>query len=157
MATGCLAACASVGPGERIGASSHGRRIPATMRPYEVDGRWYYPAEQPDYDAVGLASFYGPEHQCRMTADGETFDMRWPSAAHRTLPLPSLVEVTNLDNGRSIDVRVNDRGPFVGARIIDLSRAAAQQLGFSGPGTAKVRVRYIGPATGLRVQRPHDC
>lgn len=115
-------------------------------KPYQVAGVWYVPAEQPDYDAVGAASWYGDAFHGKPTATGEPFDMHLASAAHPTLPLPSIVEVTNLDNDRSIQVRVNDRGPFTGGRIIDLSRAAADQLGFVREGTAKVRVRYVGPA-----------
>lgn len=114
--------------------------------PYQVDGRWYVPAEQPDYDEVGMASWYGDAFHAKATANGELFDMTALTAAHKTLPLPSIVEVTNLGNGRRIRVRVNDRGPFVDGRILDLSRAAAAELGFAGQGLARVRVRYIGPA-----------
>lgn len=114
--------------------------------PYQVQGRWYFPAEQPDYDEVGLASWYGDAFHAKATANGELFDMTTMTAAHKTLPLPSIVEVTHLGNGRRIRVRVNDRGPFVQGRIIDLSRAAASALGFAGQGLARVRVRYIGPA-----------
>jgi rare lipoprotein A len=114
--------------------------------PYQVQGRWYVPAEQPDYDEVGMASWYGDAFHAKATANGELFDMTAMSAAHKTLPLPSIVEVTNLGNGRRIRVRVNDRGPFVDGRIIDLSRAAASELGFAGQGLARVRVRYMGPA-----------
>lgn len=127
--------------------------------PYQVSGVWYVPREQPDYDQTGIASWYGDAFHMQPTANGETFDMTAISAAHTTLPLPSIVEVTNLDNGRKLKVRVNDRGPFVGGRIIDLSRAAAQELGFDRKGLARVRVRYIGPAsleqpdTGLRYAR----
>jgi rare lipoprotein A len=115
-------------------------------KPYQIAGVWYVPAEQPDYDAVGTASWYGDAFHGRSTANGEVFDMTLASAAHATLPLPSIVEVTNLDNDRSIQVRVNDRGPFKPGRIIDLSREAADQLGFRSQGTAKVRVRYVGRA-----------
>lgn len=115
-------------------------------KPYQVRGQWYYPAEQPDYDEVGIASWYGPQFNGKPTANGEIFDMNGLSAAHKTLPLPSLVEVTNLDNGRSMQLRVNDRGPFVDDRIIDLSRAAAEELGVLRPGLARVRVRYVGRA-----------
>lgn len=115
-------------------------------KPYQVAGVWYVPAEQPDYDAVGTASWYGDAFHGKPTANGEAFDMHMVSAAHATLPLPSIVEVTNLDNDRSIQVRINDRGPFKPGRIIDVSRAAADQLGFVRQGTAKVRVRYVGPA-----------
>ena len=118
--------------------------------PYQVDGRWYVPAEQPDYDEVGMASWYGDAFHAKATANGELFDMKALSAAHKTLPLPSIVEVTNLSNGRRIRVRVNDRGPFVDGRILDLSRAAAGELGFAGQGLARVRVRYIGPAPLVR-------
>lgn len=116
--------------------------------PYQVAGVWYYPKEDPDYDETGIASWYGPQFHGRYTANGEIFDMNEVTAAHQTLPLPSLVRVTNLENGRSIIVRVNDRGPFVNGRIIDLSRRSAQLLGTERSGTAKVRVQMVGPATG---------
>ena len=117
-----------------------------TEKPYVIKGIWYYPKADRDYDVKGLGSWYGEQFHNRRTANGEIFDMDMPSAAHKTLPLPSIVEVTNLDNGRKIKVRVNDRGPFVGDRIIDLSKAAAEQLGYGRAGIANVRVRYIGPA-----------
>jgi rare lipoprotein A len=123
------------------------------MRPYQVNGVWYTPREQPDYDVQGTASWYGAQFHNRRTADGEIFDMDTASAAHKTLPLPCIVEVTNLENGRKLRVRVNDRGPFVDGRIIDLSREGAKQLGFYGKGTARVRVRYVGPAD---LARPED-
>jgi rare lipoprotein A len=111
-----------------------------------VGGIWYVPHEQPNYNETGIASWYGEAFQLKATADGEIFDMNQFSAAHTTLPLPSMVEVTNLDNGRKLTVRVNDRGPFVGGRIIDLSQAAARELGYDRQGLARVRVRYVGPA-----------
>jgi rare lipoprotein A len=114
-------------------------------KPYQVAGIWYTPREEPDYDEVGIASWYGDAFQLRPTASGELFDMYMPSAAHKTLPLPSIVEVTNLENGRRIQVRINDRGPFVEGRIIDLSKAAAEDLGMLRSGVARVRVRYVGP------------
>lgn len=114
--------------------------------PYQVAGVWYVPKEQPNYDETGIASWYGDEFNMKPTANGEIFDMTALSAAHTTLPLPSIVEVTNLDNGRRLNVRVNDRGPFVGGRLIDLSHAAARQLGYDDKGLAHVRVRYVGPA-----------
>jgi rare lipoprotein A len=117
-----------------------------TGEPYQVGGIWYVPHEQPNYDETGIASWYGEAFQLKATADGEIFDMNQFSAAHTTLPLPSMVEVTNLDNGRKLTVRVNDRGPFVGGRIIDLSQAAARELGYDRQGLARVRVRYVGPA-----------
>ena len=115
-------------------------------KPYQVKGVWYYPSEQPHYDEIGIASWYGEQFHNHYTADGEVFDMNLPSAAHKTLPLPSLVEVTNLANGRKIVVRVNDRGPFVDGRVIDMSREAAAELGFAGAGLTRVRVRYVGKA-----------
>jgi len=139
-----LSACASTQAS--FGTIGGEPRPRAYNRPYEVNGRWYRPAVQPDYDAVGVASWYSYEAHNRTTADGEVFDARLPTAAHTTLPIPSYLEVTNLANGRRVRVRLNDRGPFVAGRIIDLSRAAAAQLGFLGQGTARVRVRYLGPA-----------
>jgi rare lipoprotein A len=118
----------------------------AVGKPYEVAGRWYSPAEQPHYDEVGIASWYGPQFHRHQTANGEWFDMDYLTAAHTTLPLPSYVRVTNLENGRMLVVRVNDRGPFIGDRIIDLSRMAAETLKMKNEGTARVRVQYIGPA-----------
>lgn len=134
-------------------SGGHAQRPPAPNgyehqvvgKPYEVNGRWYTPADQPNYDETGIASWYGPNFDGKRTANGEVYDMNGVSAAHKTLPLPSLVEVTNLDNGKSMVVRVNDRGPFVDGRIIDLSRGAAEELGVLRPGVAHVRVRYLGP------------
>ena len=115
-------------------------------QPYQVAGIWYVPKDEPNYDKEGVASWYGDAFHMKATADGEIFDMNQFSAAHTTLPLPSIVEVTNLDNGRKLKVRVNDRGPFIDNRIIDLSRAAAAELGYDRKGLANVRVKYIGPA-----------
>ena len=115
-------------------------------KPYEVGGRQYYPSEDPDYDKVGQASWYGPKFHRRMTSNGEWFDQDYLSAAHPTMQLPSYARVTNLENGRSIVVRVNDRGPFVADRIIDLSKRSADVLDVRRKGTAKVRVQYLGPA-----------
>ena len=111
--------------------------------PYQVKGVWYYPKVDYDYDESGTASWYGEAFHGKPTANGEIFDLNQVSAAHKTLQLPSVVEVTNLRNGRALQMRVNDRGPFVGDRIIDLSRRAAQLLGFEGAGTAPVRVRIV--------------
>ncbi len=113
--------------------------------PYQIQGVWYYPAEDWSYSETGIASFYGGERtgtdfHGRLTANGELYDMNALTAAHTTLPMPSLVRVTNIENGRSIVLRVNDRGPFVRGRIIDVSRRAAQLLGFEGQGTARVKV-----------------
>jgi rare lipoprotein A len=112
-------------------------------KPYQVKGVWYYPQVDYDYAEVGVASWYGPGFHGRSTANGEEYDMNDLTAAHRTLPMPSIVRVTNLENGRSIKLRVNDRGPFVGGRIIDVSRRGAQLLGFYGNGTARVRVDMV--------------
>ena len=119
--------------------------------PYTVAGVTYTPADIPDYDDVGYASWYGEELAGNQTANGEIFNPDGISAAHRTLPLPSYVEVTALDTGRTILVRVNDRGPMVNDRLIDLSRGAAEQLGISG-GVAAVRVRRTNPPAGERAQ-----
>ncbi len=114
--------------------------------PYVVGGRMYVPEENPHYVAVGLASWYGPDFHGRMTANGEVFDLNGISAAHPTLPLPSYVRVTNLSNGHSLIVRVNDRGPYRGNRIIDVSMRAAHLLGFHNSGIAWVKVEYVGRA-----------
>lgn len=112
-------------------------------KPYEIDNVWYYPAEDWDYNETGIASWYGPGFHGKNTANGEKYNQNDLTAAHRTLPMPSIVEVTNLENGRSVRVRVNDRGPYARGRIIDLSKRGADLLGVSGPGTAKVRVRLV--------------
>ena len=153
-----VAACGTLGfGGGRGGEVSGGRAavpvvndpapiVSGTMRPYQVRGRWYHPAEQPDYEETGLASWYGDAFNGRPTSTGERFDMHAMTAAHKTLPLPGLVEVTNLANGRTVVLRVNDRGPFVEGRIIDLSRGAASELGMLQQGVGRVRVRYLGRA-----------
>lgn len=115
-------------------------------KPYQIGNRWYRPHEDTRYDRVGIASWYGDLFHGRKTANGEVFDMDALTAAHPTLPLPTLVEVTNLENNRRIVVRVNDRGPYRHDRLIDLSRKAATVLGFKKKGTARVRVRYVGRA-----------
>ncbi|MBB5770494.1 rare lipoprotein A [Brevundimonas vesicularis] len=153
-----LAACSTVG-GASVRGTVAGRGedhppvvkdpapiVSGTMRPYQVRGRWYTPKEQPDYEEVGMASWYGDAFNGRPTSTGERFDMHALTAAHKTLPLPGLVEVTNLENGRRLVVRINDRGPFVDSRIIDLSREAASELGMLSQGVGRVRVRYLGRA-----------
>ncbi|MDB5405176.1 MAG: septal ring lytic transglycosylase RlpA family protein [Rhodospirillales bacterium] len=115
--------------------------------PYQIDGVWYYPAEDWNYDETGIASWYGEQFHGRYTANGEVFDLNSVTAAHRTLPMPTVAQVTNLENGRSIQIRINDRGPYARGRIIDLSRRSAQLLGFEGKGTAKVRVKILVPET----------
>lgn len=114
-------------------------------KPYSVKGVTYSPADTLDYDEVGYASWYGEELEGQKTASGEAFAPSAISAAHRTLPLPSYVEITSLDSGRTVLVRINDRGPFAQDRLIDLSRGAAEQLGISGHGHAAVRVRRVNP------------
>ena len=153
LAAGCASTPKSGGSGGP-GGSPHYK----VGKSYQVNGKWYHPEEDPNYSRVGVASWYGSQFHGRMTANGEIFDMNLLSAAHTTLPLPSMVEVTNLENGRSIVVRVNDRGPFARDRIIDMSREAARQLGFEQQGTAKVRVRYAGiaPLTAKAPRTPGD-
>jgi rare lipoprotein A len=149
LAAATMAACATGPKPLKVGTEGEptSRYSPkGTWRPYQVKGVWYYPKAQPNYDEIGIASWYGQQFHNHYTADGEMFDMRLPSAAHKTLPLPSLVEVTNLANNRTIIVRVNDRGPFVDGRLIDLSQAAAAELGFVATGVTRVRVRYVGEA-----------
>ncbi len=116
--------------------------------PYQIDGVWYTPATDPNYDKVGIASWYGAKFHGRPTANGAVYDMNALTAAHKTLPLPSLVRVTNLENGRSLVLTLNDRGPFVRGRVIDVSRRASQLLGFYGKGTARVRVRAVSGDSG---------
>ena len=115
-------------------------------KPYNINGRTYVPAEDPSYRAEGIASWYGRDFHGRLTANGEVYDMHSISAAHTTLPLPSYVRVTNLENGRSIVVRVNDRGPYARSRVIDLSIGTAKALDFYSRGLARVRVEYVGRA-----------
>jgi len=114
--------------------------------PYQINDVWYHPKEDKNYNKVGVASWYGDYFHGRLTANGEYFDMNTLSAAHPTLPLPSYVRVTNLENNKQIVVRVNDRGPFKKNRIIDLSKKAAISLDMLENGTAKVRVQYIKKA-----------
>jgi len=127
------------------GSKSRGDGHYKIGNPYEINGIWYYPAVDYNYRETGIGSWYGPKFDGNLTANGELFNQYEVSAAHRTLPLPSMVRVTNLENGRSIVVRVNDRGPFKNGRIIDLSTRAAQLLGYHREGTAKVMVEILGP------------
>ncbi len=110
---------------------------------YQIKGVWYYPKIDYGYDETGVASWYGPKFHNKLTANGEIFDQNEVTAAHRTLPMPSVVRVTNLENGRALTVRINDRGPFAHGRIIDLSRRSSQLLGFERQGVAKVRVQIL--------------
>jgi len=115
-------------------------------KPYTVGGRIYVPEEDVNYREEGLASWYGDDFHGRLTANGEVFDMDSLSAAHPTLPMPCYARVTNISNGKSLVVRVNDRGPYHGNRLIDVSNKAAQLLDFKGNGVARVRVEYVGRA-----------
>lgn len=134
----------------RIAAQRDTAPPPSSSRPaadtYSLPGTIHQPAQVAAYDETGIASWYGPGYQGQPTANGEIYDQNTLTAAHPTLPLPSLVQVINMENGREIVVRVNDRGPFVEGRMIDLSMKAADMLGFKDAGEAEVRVRYLGPA-----------
>jgi rare lipoprotein A len=132
-----------VPPGEPV---PKGGGVYRVGNPYVVAGRVYVPEDNPHYRAEGVASWYGSDFHGRETANGEIFDSDSISAAHPTLPLPSYVRVTNLGNGRSLIVRVNDRGPYAANRLIDVSKRAAHLLGFTVRGTAFVRVEYVGRA-----------
>ena len=148
-----VVACRS-GNGERLGERviPLGQPVPKgggtylTGLAYQVDGVWYYPREDPTYDRIGTASWYGELFHGRRTANGEIYDMDRLSAASPTLPLPVYARVTNLENHRSIIVRVNDRGPYANDRIMDLSRRSAELLGFRDKGTALVRVQFLARA-----------
>ncbi|MBT4890636.1 MAG: septal ring lytic transglycosylase RlpA family protein [Rhodospirillales bacterium] len=122
---------------------TYGKGIYKIGNPYQIYDVWYYPEVNYDYDETGIASWYGPNFDGKKTANGEIYNMNDLTAAHKTLPLPSWVEVTNLDNGRKIKLRLNDRGPYAKGRIIDISRRGAQLLGFQDQGTAKVRVKIL--------------
>lgn len=136
-----LAALALASCAEKSGLPTSG--VYKVGKPYQVKGVWYYPREEFDYDETGIASWYGPGFHGKTTANGEVYDENDMTAAHKTLQMPALVRVTNLDNGRSVVVRLNDRGPYYPGRIIDMSRRGAQLLGFEGKGTAKVRVQVM--------------
>jgi rare lipoprotein A len=149
LALFALAACAETEFLVHTAKSVRSVKSPAPVgdykvgKPYQIKGQWYYPAENFQYTETGIASWYGPNFHGKSTANGEIFDQNLITAAHRTLPLPSAVRVTNLENGRTITLRVNDRGPFARGRIIDVSRRGAQLLGFEKNGTAKVRVEIL--------------
>lgn len=156
-----LANCGSLKTGflaSKYGASAspkvvaEGERIPVgggytkVGKPYIIAGRVYQPSDPSHYSATGLASWYGDDFHGRMTANGEVFNTFSVSAAHPTLPLPSYIRVTNLNNGRSIIARVNDRGPFHSERLLDVSERVAEALAFRNAGTAKVKIDYLGKA-----------
>lgn len=117
--------------------------------PYQIGKLWYYPKVDYGYDETGIASWYGPNFHGKPTANGAVYDMNQLTAAHRTLPMPSMIQVTNLENGRSLRLKVNDRGPFARGRILDVSRRGAQLLGFIDRGTARVRVRILPDASRM--------
>jgi rare lipoprotein A len=151
-AAASLAASCSTAPPPPRPPEDHTVTVPPNAgvykvgQPYQIDNVWYYPREQPDYDETGIASWYGPTFYGRPTANGEKYDGNQLTAAHKTLPMPVNVRVTNLDNGKSLVVRVNDRGPYARGRIIDLSKRAAELLDVVQTGTARVRVTYLARA-----------
>ena len=143
LINGCSETTFLVNSAKRIGSWGE-QPVYKVGNPYKIYGKWYYPAVDYDYEEIGIASWYGPGFHGKKTANGEIFNQNEISAAHRTLPMPSIVKVTNLDNGLILEkVRVNDRGPFAGNRIIDLSKKAAQELGFVNLGTARVKVEIL--------------
>jgi rare lipoprotein A len=159
MAAALLLANCAGSTGDRVRTTSHSPKMVADNEPvprgggtfklgnpYTINGRTYYPSHDPAYRAEGIASWYGSDFHGRKTANGEIYDMDAISAAHPTMPMPSYARVTNLENGRSIVVRVNDRGPYAPGRIIDLSTGTAKALGTLGQGLARVRVEYVGRA-----------
>ncbi len=149
-----LAACATTRPDFSGGEGPRIAREPqynsGTSRPYTIRGKTYYPRIPDTGDTeTGIASWYSEESPNATTANGEYFSPDAISAAHKTFPLPSIAQVTNLDNGKTIRVRINDRGPFVEGRVMDLSRGAAKALGVYSSGTARVKVTWLGPAERL--------
>lgn len=146
-----VSACSSAGTPELSGLSPQAQAVAIKQyggvykvgKPYKIMGQWYYPQEDYNYSEVGMASWYGDDFHAKKTANGELYDMNTLTAAHRTLPLPSIVRVTNLENGRSLVLRVNDRGPYVKNRIIDISKRGAQLLGYQTKGVTKVRVEIL--------------
>jgi rare lipoprotein A len=156
LASGCLALahCGQYNHGSRYSERvvEEGQPVPKgggvyrIGQAYQIRGRTYVPRNNPNYREDGIASWYGRDFHGRRTANGEIYDMHAISAAHPTLPIPSYARVTNLRNGKSLVVRVNDRGPFVGNRVIDLSVKSAKILGTYSGGLARVRVEYLGPA-----------
>ncbi len=143
MLSGCAETRFLTSSAKKAGTGTQTGGLYKIGNPYQIQGVWYYPAENFDYVETGIASWYGPQFHGKPTANGEIFDMNQVSAAHRTLPLPSLVRVTNLENGRSLVVRVNDRGPYAHGRILDMSRRGAQLLGYEKKGTARVKVEIL--------------
>jgi len=157
LTAGLLTACTEtkfvMHTAKRLGETNKSQGDYKVGKPYQVKGEWYYPSENMTYDRTGIASWYGPNFHGKPTANGETFDQWEVSAAHKTLPMPSVVRVTNLVNGRALVVRINDRGPFKPGRIIDLSRRAAQLLGVEKAGTAQVRVQILAKESRILAGR----
>ncbi len=141
IVTGLLSACA----GPTRDADSGGRQV---GRSYVVNGVRYVPRSDPDYDQIGMASWYGPGFHGKRTASGRRFDMHAMTAAHKTLPFGTRVRVTNLVNGRTVVLTINDRGPFAKGRIVDVSKRAAERLGFIAKGETRVRVQVVSGASG---------
>jgi rare lipoprotein A len=160
LASVCLAALALAGcSGKRVDDGGYGSGSPGSStggqprgsRPYTVMGQTYYPIlDASGYSEEGVASWYGRDFHGKTTANGEIYDMRGMTAAHKILPFGTQLRVTNLDNGRSITVRVNDRGPFVANRVIDLTQTGAEKLDMIGPGTARVRLESVGAVAGQK-------
>ena len=163
-----LAACGGgtsgfPGKGASVDGANYGGSAPSQQggyykvgKPYQIAGLWYHPREDFNYVETGIASWYGPNFHGLATANGEIYDMEALTAAHRTLQMPSVVRVTNLDNGRSVVVRINDRGPFARDRIIDMSRRAAAALGFEQRGTANVRVEMLPEESRMVAELARD-
>ena len=143
LVSALLTSCAVEKPAASPVATGGGAGIYKVGLPYKIDGIWYYPGTNYAYDETGVASWYGKEFRGKLTANGEIFDPDSLTAAHPTLPMPSIVQVTNLENGRSLNLRVNDRGPYGSGSIIAVSRGVARVLGFEAQGNAKVRVRIL--------------
>jgi rare lipoprotein A len=153
----CLLIGLASGCGKRVVSDDYGRNAPkGTFKPYTINGQTYYPLQSADgFTEVGVASWYGRDFHGRSTSSGEPYNMYAMTGAHKILPMHTRLQVTNLENGRRIEIRVNDRGPFVQGRILDLSRKAADELDISGAGTARVRIEAIGG--GAPAPREYDA
>ena len=144
-----FAGCASAAPGVSQAGYKAKR---GTQKPYKIDGKWYTPVESSyGFEESGIASWYGRDFHGKKTSNGETYDMYAMTAAHKTLPMNTYVKIVRLDDGRETVVRVNDRGPFVSGRIIDLSFTAAKKLGIDTQGTARVKIVALGDKSGDRL------
>ena len=157
LSTILLAGCSSNGPvfhswGD-YGDQRTENAVYRVEEPYEVKGVWYVPAEQAEYSEKGLASWYMPSGDLALTANGEVYDVNIPSARHKTLPLPSIVKITNLENNKSVIARVNDRGPMVNNRLIDVSQSAAKELEMPVSGTVLVQVDLLAEESAALKQQ----